>query len=637
MKKMFENLDIRSKLLPAKDFRPFIDIDPEALLKAMPADARARYHELGQRWLGYKHPELTGEDYREYIVNANRCNFEDNYLNRRTALIEMLMAGMLEGYDEYLPTIIDTMWLVLDEPTWVVPAHNAGAWGKPEGEFSYVAAAYDGNHTVELYTAETAAVLAWIYYYLKDEFAAKAPDMNKIICKSLYDRIIKPFMEHDHYGWMGIGGHYVNNWNPWIHSNVMLIAAIIGLEDELYGDVVQRCLTLTDNYVKWLPEDGGCNEGARYWNLSIACLMDTVEQIYDMTGGKVDMTGHDVLAKAAQYILAVYDRYGHAANFADSSITFWLDASLLVRMGRKTGVPEYTSVGAWLFRVDKLRTIHDNFYRQIKNMLEIPLLPKPEEPMFPEVVYMPGLQIFTVHKDDCMFAMKGGNNHESHNHNDLGSFVFYKGENPVLVDPGVDKYSGHTFNYNRYLNWYMQSAYHNTPNINGVQQVADGAELRGRPEDMPAPTRAYFATDPKPNAEACSYSLQLKEAYPDEALIESWVRTGSLQNGVLTITDDWNIDGDGNVVFHYMLCSKPTLTAPGELTLENGAVLKFDPAVTPEIEVVDLNQTFDVTRKPIWESRLTPRLFEEQWNSDHLFRVNLPVKGNKRAFTLTVE
>ena len=185
----------------------------------------------------------------------------------------------------------------------------------------------------------------------------------------------------------------------------------------------------------------------------------------------------------------------------------------------------------------------------------------------------------------------------------------------------------------------MQSAYHNTPNINGVQQVAD---LSYRPSDlhsadMPIATRGYYATDPKPDAANCTYSLQLKEAYPDEALIESWVRTGSLQNGMLTITDDWDIGGDGDVVFHYMLCSKPTLTAPGELTLENGAVLKFDPAVTPEIEVVDLNQTFDVTSKPIWESRLTPRMFEEQWNSDHLFRVNLPVKGNKRAFTLTVE
>lgn len=630
MQKMFENLEIKSKLLPAKDFRAFTDLDVDALLKAIPADARARYHELGQRWLGYRHPVLTRADYHETYVNGNRCNFDDKYLNRRTALVEMLMAGMLEGYDEYLPTIIDTVWLVLDEPTWVVPAHNL------VGERSYVSAAYDGNHKVELFTTETAAVLAWIYYYLKDEFARKAPDLNRILCKALYDRIIKPFMAHDHYSWMGIAGNVVNNWNPWIHSNVMLIAAIIGLEDELYGNVVQRCLTLTDNYVKWLPEDGGCDEGARYWNLSIACLMDIVEQLYDMTGGKVDLTGHDVLVKAAQYILAVYDRYGHVANFADSSISFWLDCSLLVRMGRKTGVKEYTEVGAWLYRVDKLRTIHDNFYRQIKNMLEIPLLPKPEEPTFPETVYMPHLQIFTVHKDDCMFAMKGGTNRESHNHNDLGSFIFYKGKEPVLIDPGVDKYSSHTFNANRYLNWYMQSAYHNTPNINGVQQVADNW-TGNRTPDMPVAGDRYFTTEATPDRENCSFSLQLKEAYPDEAKIESWKRTGSLQNGTLTITDDWNIGGEGDVVFHYMLCSKPTLTAPGELTLENGAVLKFDPAVTPEIEVVDLNQTFDTARKPIWESRLTPRLFEEQWNSDHLFRINLPVKGNKRSFTLTVE
>jgi hypothetical protein len=47
-------------------------------------------------------------------------------------------------------------------------------------------------------------------------------------------------------------------------------------------------------------------------------------------------------------------------------------------------------------------------------------------------------------------SAKGGHNDESHNHNDVGSFVVYLDGKPLLVDPGVETYNIKTFSPQRY-------------------------------------------------------------------------------------------------------------------------------------------------------------------------------------------
>src|SRR5690606_35960735 len=47
--------------------------------------------------------------------------------------------------------------------------------------------------------------------------------------------------------------------------------------------------------------------------------------------------------------------------------------------------------------------------------------------------------------DGFYLAAKGGNNHESHNHNDIGNFVVFVDGLPVIVDARVETYSAKTF------------------------------------------------------------------------------------------------------------------------------------------------------------------------------------------------
>ena len=85
-------------------------------------------------------------------------------------------------------------------------------------------------------------------------------------------------------------------------------------------------------------------------------------------------------------------------------------------------------------------------------------------------MWLGNLQIMTARRGDYFVAMKGGHNGESHNHNDVGSFVIYANGAPLFIDPGVGEYTAKTFSKNRYDIWTMQSGYHNLPQINGFDQ-----------------------------------------------------------------------------------------------------------------------------------------------------------------------
>jgi hypothetical protein len=108
-------------------------------------------------------------------------------------------------------------------------------------------------------------------------------------------------------------------------------------------------------------------------------------------------------------------------------------------------------------------------------------------------------------------AAKAGTNYESHNHNDVGNFIIYVNGNPAIIDVGVGKYTNVTFSKERYTIWSMQSQWHNTPTINGVQQK-DGTH--------------YFASNITHSSteDTISFGADIAGAYPKEAEVKSWIR-----------------------------------------------------------------------------------------------------------------
>lgn len=58
-------------------------------------------------------------------------------------------------------------------------------------------------------------------------------------------------------------------------------------------------------------------------------------------------------------------------------------------------------------------------------------------------------QIMVASNKNWFVAAKGGNNAESHNHNDIGNFIVYHNNQPVVIDLGRDTYTSKSFSNQR--------------------------------------------------------------------------------------------------------------------------------------------------------------------------------------------
>ncbi len=96
--------------------------------------------------------------------------------------------------------------------------------------------------------------------------------------------------------------------------------------------------------------------------------------------------------------------------------------------------------------------------------------------------WFPSTGLMVTRDSHFVLAVKAGDNADSHNHNDVGSFILYKNNKPFIIDLGVGSYTKKTFSKDRYDIWTMQSQYHNLPSFYDADgrllMEHDGAEFR---------------------------------------------------------------------------------------------------------------------------------------------------------------
>jgi hypothetical protein len=199
-------------------------------------------------------------------------------------------------------------------------------------------------------------------------------------------------------------------------------------------------------------------------------------------------------------------------------------------------------------------------------------------------------------QEGLYLAAQGGNNGESHNHNDVGNFIVYADGQPAIIDVGVGTYTAKTFGPHRYEIWTMQSAYHNCPTIDNVMQSAG---------------REFAASDVQYHADNVSaeFRLNLAAAYPAAAHVEHWNRTLRLNRAKdeLELLDDYALRQSAKIItLTLMTPCAASVAAPGELTLTmpSGKPVRihYDSAsLTPAIEEIRLE---DARLRASWGDRL---------------------------------
>lgn len=190
-----------------------------------------------------------------------------------------------------------------------------------------------------------------------------------------------------------------------------------------------------------------------------------------------------------------------------------------------------------------------NLYYRLQNAFTVTEIKNylTDEELFHPDIYYSSVGLFIARDSKYCLAVKAGDNGDSHNHNDTGSFTIYKEGNPFIIDVGVETYCQKTFSPRRYEIWTMQSAYHNLPTINGMMQEAG---------------TSYCATnvDVSLANNDCHIRMDIASAYPKEADVQTYQRLVTFnKDSSITIDDSFKLDSNeaGQVIISLMTYEKP--------------------------------------------------------------------------------
>ena len=340
MPKIFEECGAFGKpLVPAAQYRPFVR--PEEI--RAPDAVRA-----AEELLGKPVPALPATLYMEYWRAGNRSHYERPYFARRDAVQTLLAAELTERRGRFTDLLVDYLWAVCEESTWVLPAHNAPSHGNPINCLpdAFDLSPEDDMRHVDLFSAATGAMMAWVWTLGAGILDPVTPVLRRRVLDLIRARIFHPFytVTGGANWWMGDNGEVLNNWTPWIVSNVLAAVMLCEGDDERRAWAADRSMLLLDRFTRTYPEDGGCDEGPGYWGVAGASYFDCAEILRDM--GACDVTRHPFVAKMCGYI-ADFRLAGRVwANFADASHYAGADPMLAARMGRETGLAKLTALAA---------------------------------------------------------------------------------------------------------------------------------------------------------------------------------------------------------------------------------------------------------------------------------------------------
>ena len=317
---------------------------------------------------------------------------------------------------------------------------------------------------------------------------------------------------------------------------------------------------------------GGCDEGPAYWRQAGGRLIEFLESMDQLfPEAKQYFASHKLIHLIGEYSYKMRITGNWFVNFADAIPLLTYPPSLLYKYGQlfeDQVMKQYaafmmTYVGKGSTKEQFLRSMIDgamggdlnefwNFVITRKG-IEAEKAEAPEA----DLVWLPDIQVFNVRskktvaeKARFFLAGKAGSNRkykvahfalccklfplfadESHNHNDVGSFILFQGGHPVLIDIGVGTYTAQTFNSHRYELFYMQSQYHNCPDINGVQQQAGGAFTAHNASLVHSSSSVHFSAD-------------IAGAYPKEAHVKHWTRSLAfdLAANSITLEDKYSLE-----------------------------------------------------------------------------------------------
>lgn len=445
-------------------------------------------------------PQISYSSYLKFFKNGIRKEFEDEYFNKRKQLTALALYLQWSNSKKAIEYFKELLWSISNEFSWCLGAHlHYDDEGFIDGS----------NKIIDLFSAETAQTLSEIIIIHKDKLDNMLINHVK---KQIKERVVNPFI--DKKWWWEEATH---NWSA-VCASCIGITALILESGTRQIEIIKRVEKALEYYLSGFNNDGVSLEGIGYWTYGLGYYM-----YYKA------LKNENIEDKYIEKILAIFN-FPQAVQisekefvpFSDIPPNMTLPSGLLSYLYEKykISLPIVSQITGFNF---------DNCYRwaHISRNLWWTSNKIFNNRLEDEINIFNESQWFTLRDREIFFAIKGGNNDEPHNHNDLGSFILAVNGEVILTDLGAGQYTAGYFGKERYTYVHTRSYYHSVPLINGVEQSKTN-------ENCKFNLKGY-------DNDNISLIIDITNAY-DEANIKSYIRNVkySYQNKELIINDNIN-------------------------------------------------------------------------------------------------
>ena len=557
-------VDLDKVLVADRSWVPYPDYADRAGWDSLLGSYKSEFISKGEAFLDFQWLQLRATDYLEYNRSGSRYAQEDRLAKNAEALSALMMAELAEGKGRFMDDIINGVFLFCETSSWAVSDHlyKFQQTHTPLPDYrENILALYQGNYS---------QMLSWAWHFFHGAFDKEDPMIADRLLHEIKARELDTYLEKSHFDWMGFRMKATpNNWNPWCNSNALLCFMLLEQDKARLKAAVEKSIISVDRFLESLPQDGCCDEGPVYWYSSAGNLLNYLECLSLATGGALTIWDDPLVKGFGEYIVNANISGSWQANFADAAPSDEPGAPTIFRYGKATGsslMKDFAVHCYHSYGYDPMDTKWSVFYRAMENLLACREMAGLSDKGFSpsDFVWYPKTEVCFMRSGKGYLAAKGGNNRERHNHNDVGTCIYFYDGQPVLIDAGPGTYNKSTFDKKlRYKIWNMSSDYHNVPQIGGFPQEY-GREFRAR--------------NSRADRKAKSFSTDIAGAYPDSAGIRSWqVQYRLLKDGSLEIRESFDINApETSNELHFLLPVKPDLSKAGVIGLNAGTRMTYD-------------------------------------------------------------
>lgn len=415
-----------------------------------------------EEYLGKPFPAWNDEAYLIYFTKGTRPEGEKMLRDRSSWLGPLVVAECLENKGRFVATTEMVLKEIIKQKSWTLAAHDR-ARQNFEGK----------KYTVDLNASALGHSIAQALYLLDDKLS---PAVRKDVLAALYTRVFNPVLsaietnDSDHW-WLTT----TNNWNAVCLAGVTGAALAAIPEKETRAKFVAIAERYSRNSVVGFANDGYCTEGLGYFAYGFGNFIVLREELLNSTNKAIDLFSDEKIRKIGAYAPNMEIRANIYPSIADCRVGVTAPGDILWYCSR--------NLGLGLEKYDTLSIKGSPSNLTTGMMYAFPNSASTSAASAEHAITAGGIRswfnyagVLIVRPEEgskgiLAAALKGGNNDEHHNHNDVGSYTIVVGDELLMGDPGGPfMYRSNTFGKERYTYKNLSSYGHPVPLVAGKEQ-----------------------------------------------------------------------------------------------------------------------------------------------------------------------